>query len=74
MHSLLKEFQWHDDLKLHRDKFTALTKKVFEQLVSPYEHEDKMLEPVIKSRQFLNNMLHKLTQHLQGVENDQASN
>lgn len=61
MHSLLKEFQWHDDLKPHRDKFIALAEKVFEQLVSPYEHEDKMLEPVIKSRQFLNNMLHKLT-------------
>jgi CRISPR system Cascade subunit CasA len=74
MHSLLKEFQWHDDLKPHQDRFTALAKNVFEKVVSPYEHEDKMLEPVIKSRNFLNNMLHKLTQPLQGVENDQAKN
>ena len=74
MHSLLKEFQWDDDLTPHRDKFIALAKNVFEQLVSSYEHEDKMLEPVIKSRQFLNNMLHKLTQPLQGVEHDQAKN
>lgn len=62
MHSLLKEIQWHDDVKPHQDKFINLAKQVFEQLVSPYEHEDKMLEPVIKSRQFLHNMLKKLIQ------------
>ena len=61
MHSLLKEFHWNDDISPHQKRFTALAEQVFEQLISPYEHEDKMLEPVIKSRQFLTNMLKKLT-------------
>jgi CRISPR system Cascade subunit CasA len=62
MHSLLKEFHWHDDVTPHQDKLINLAKQVFEQLVSPYEHDDKMREPVIKSRQFLHNMLKKLIQ------------
>lgn len=61
MHGILKEFKWSDDLDPHRQKFTALAKRVFEQVVSPYEHEDKMLEPVLSSRQFLHNMLSKLS-------------
>lgn len=70
MHSLLKEFHWNDDLTPYQNQFTALAATIFEYVVSPYEHEDKMLEPVINSRQFLNNMLKKLTYHLQGADND----
>lgn len=67
MHGLLRDFQWNDDLTPHRNKFTGLAKQVFEQVVSPYEHEDKMLEPVLAARQFLGNMLNKLNQPKDGA-------
>ncbi|WKJ90932.1 type I-E CRISPR-associated protein Cse1/CasA [Methylomonas montana] len=67
MHGLLKDFHWNDDLVPHQQKFTGLAKQVFEQVVSPYEHEDKMLEPVLISRQKLNDMLNKLNKPATGV-------
>lgn len=68
MHGILKEFQWSDDLEPYQNKFKKLAATVFEQVVSPYEHEDKMLEPVLTSRQFLHNMLAKLSNPQTGAK------
>jgi len=70
MHSILKKLLF-DDVGKYQQDFSALAKQVFEQVVSSYEHEDKMLEPVLNSRKFLNNMLNKLTQQV-GVDNEQT--
>ncbi len=60
MHGVLKVFQWDDDFQPYQQQFTELAKEVFEQVVSPYRHEEKLLEPALLSRRFLNNMLNKL--------------
>jgi len=66
MHSILKNLVF-DDIAHYQKKFSDLAKQVFEQIVSPYEHEDKMLEPTLVCRQFLNNMLNKLSKQSTGV-------
>lgn len=70
MHSILKHLVY-EDMEKYQQEFSALARQVFEQVVSPYEHEDKMLEPVINSRNFLNNMLNNLSKNLAGGENEQ---
>lgn len=67
MHGILREFHWDDDLQPHQKPFSDLAKWVFEQVIAPYEHEDKMLEPIIRSRNYLNNMLKKLANKESGA-------
>jgi CRISPR system Cascade subunit CasA len=67
MHSVLKNIVY-EDYAHYQQQFSKLAKQVFEQIVSPYEHEDKMLELVLKSRAYLNKMLYNLTQQ-HGVQN-----
>jgi len=71
MHGILKNLVFEDAARCQR-QFSELAKQVFEHVVSPYEHEDKMLEPVINSRNYLNNMLNKSTQ--QEPTNEPAAN
>ena len=69
MHSILKHLVL-DDVSQYQKDFADLAKFVFEQVVSPYEHEDKMLKPVLESRNYLNNMLNNLSKNLVGGENE----
>lgn len=59
MHSILKNLMF-DDIAQYQKEFSALAREIFKQVVSPYEHEDKMLEPLLNSRNYLNNMLNNL--------------
>jgi CRISPR system Cascade subunit CasA len=58
MHGILKNLVL-DDIAHYQKLFSDLARQVFEQIVGPYEHEDKMLEPALSSRQYLSNMLNK---------------
>lgn len=66
MHSILRNLVF-DDLVGYQKRFSQLAEQVFEQVISPYEHEDKMLEPVLASRQYLSNMLSKLNKPSDGA-------
>jgi len=66
MHSILKNLAL-DDIAHYQKLFSDLARQVFEQIVSPYEHEDKMLEPALSSRQYLSNMLNKLNKQPTGA-------
>lgn len=66
MHSILRNLVF-EDIADYQQRFSALAEQVFEQVISPYEHEDKMLEPVLVSRQYLDNMLNKLNKPRDGA-------
>ena len=66
MHSILRNLVF-EDIADFQKRFSTLAEQVFEQIISPYEHEDKMLEPVLVSRQYLENMLKKLNKPSDGA-------
>ncbi|ATG89555.1 type I-E CRISPR-associated protein Cse1/CasA [Methylomonas koyamae] len=66
MHSILRNLVF-DDLAEYQKRFSQLAEDVFEQVISPYEHEDKMLEPVLISRQYLGKKPNKLNKLSDGA-------
>lgn len=69
IHSILKELD-DKDFVACQAAFTNLARVIFDQVVSPYEHDEKMLGPVLTSRNYLNNMLNKLNQPLPGAADE----
>ncbi|CCE25376.1 type I-E CRISPR-associated protein Cse1/CasA [Methylotuvimicrobium alcaliphilum] len=59
MHSILRKLAW-EDIASYQKQFAALARKIFEQIMEPYEHEPKMLQAIIESRALLNNRLNKM--------------
>ncbi len=66
MHSILRNLVF-EDIDSYQKRFSKLAEQIFEQVISSYEHEDKMLEPVLASRQYLGNMLNKLNKPSDGA-------
>jgi len=60
MHSILRKMAWDDDISPYQKQFADLARNIFEQIMTPYEHDSKMLQAIIESRALLNNMLNKM--------------
>lgn len=59
MHSILRTHQF-GDVEVYKNEFVRLAKHVFDQLVSPYEHDPKLLSAIVVSRARLNAALKKI--------------
>lgn len=59
VHSIFRRLNMKH-LEFYKRQFAALAKQVFENLISPYEHEAKMQHAIIISRALLENRLKKM--------------
>ena len=59
MHSILRTHQF-GDIEMYKNDFVRLAKHVFEHVLSPYEHDPKLLSAIVVSRFRLNVALKKI--------------
>ena len=59
MHSILRSHQF-GDVDMYKNDFIRLAKHVFEHVLSPYEHDPKLLSAIVVSRARLNAALKKI--------------
>jgi CRISPR system Cascade subunit CasA len=59
VHSILRTHEYRD-VEVYKNDFIRLAKHVFEHILSPYEHDPKLLSAIVVSRARLNVALNKI--------------